>query len=573
MPIIVKLPDGSQAQFPDGTPPDVMKRAIQKKFPPKMAQAAGGGAQHVPVPADTLGLQGIPLPGTGPEVPPVPTRTFGVGSTANTINPLPAIASAADAAIGQIPIVGQRLQNWRDQMNANIYGGTPQQARTDINETVRQNPIPAQIGSVVGAVAPYAAAAEVPVLAGALGFEGPAALRMLMTGGSQYAINTGDNLAHGQSPEDAARNAIVPSLAAVPFSVFGKAGRGTGERSAAVRTLEQEGVPVSAGQARGSRPLMMAESQLGGAAAQTFRDQQLSALTKAALKRAGVSADRATPEVMTKAFGDLGDKFNTLARYSTVKVDQQLQNDLLNSVINFQDVKGESRPILDKLLARVGTLAQQNGGVLKGDAYQALSSDISDALKRAGDPELIGALHDFKGALDDAVERSMNGTTKAAWQKVRRQYANLMTITTAVGGAGPHANQGLITPEMLGYGVRTGMSKRQYVMGNGDLNELSRAANTAIPAMPDSGTASRMAAVTMGGLGLPGAIATHALTGGNVGAAAGVGAASLASSLLPYVAGRAMLSPAGRRLLTKGTTVPASVARGLGPLLINGQQR
>jgi hypothetical protein len=257
---------------------------------------------------------------------------------------------------------------------------------------------------------------------------------------------------------------------------------------------------------------------------------------------------------------------------TTVRVDRQLQDDLLKAVTDFQDITGESRPILDKLLNRVGTLAQQNGGALKGNSYKAISTDISDALKRASDPELIGALQDFKHALDDGVGRSMNGQTLAAWQKVRRQYANLLTVTKAVGGGGPNAAQGLITPEMLGNAVRNSTSKRQYVMGNGDLNELSRAANAAIPALPDSGTASRMAAYTLAGGGLPAAIATHALTGGNIGAAAGVGAASLASSLLPQAAGRAMLSPAGRHLLANGTTIPASVARGLSPLLLQGPQ-
>ena len=36
---LVNLPDGSQASFPDGTPPDVMTAAIQKRFPPQAAPA------------------------------------------------------------------------------------------------------------------------------------------------------------------------------------------------------------------------------------------------------------------------------------------------------------------------------------------------------------------------------------------------------------------------------------------------------------------------------------------------------------------------------------------------------
>jgi hypothetical protein len=37
MPILVNLPDGSKASFPDGTPPEAMKAAIQKRFPPQEA--------------------------------------------------------------------------------------------------------------------------------------------------------------------------------------------------------------------------------------------------------------------------------------------------------------------------------------------------------------------------------------------------------------------------------------------------------------------------------------------------------------------------------------------------------
>lgn len=41
---LVHLPDGSQASFPDGTPPDVMKAAIQKKFPPQVSSGPPQGA-------------------------------------------------------------------------------------------------------------------------------------------------------------------------------------------------------------------------------------------------------------------------------------------------------------------------------------------------------------------------------------------------------------------------------------------------------------------------------------------------------------------------------------------------
>lgn len=49
MPIIVNLPDGSTASFPDGTSKEVMTAAIRKKFPPPEASKmdAAGFAQHL----------------------------------------------------------------------------------------------------------------------------------------------------------------------------------------------------------------------------------------------------------------------------------------------------------------------------------------------------------------------------------------------------------------------------------------------------------------------------------------------------------------------------------------------
>lgn len=509
-------------------------------------------------------FQGLDIPGVSPpgDTPQEPTRTFGLSQALNP-NPLPAIAAFSDRMFGSIPIAGPYLQQQRDNLNAGIYGGTPEQARADIEKTVAANPEAAMAGTAAGTVAPYAAAAEVPLLAGALGFEGPLLSRGVMTGLSQYAINTGDNMAHGQPVEEASKNAVLPSAAAVPLSVFGRASRGETPRTEAVRTLHNYGVPVTGGQARGSRAMMMAESQFGGTAAQGFRDRQLGAFTKAALRTAGVNADRASPEIMDKAFDEIGSRFNSLASMTNVKVDQHVQNGLLNAVTGFQDIKGESRPILDNLLNRVGQLTQQGGGYLRGDSYKAISTELSSALKRANDPELIGALHDFKDALDDGVARSMNGQTLKAWQKTRQQYANLMKITNAVGGAGQFGAQGLITPEALSQAVRSG-NRKAYVRGKGDLNELSRAGVVAMPAMPDSGTAGRLVPLISAQGGL-----AHLLQGGNPLVAAGLAGAGMAA---PFVAGRAMLSGPGRAVLAKGSPVPAAVARGLSPLLINGPQ-
>lgn len=89
MTITVNLPDGSTAQFPDGTAPAVMQSAIGKIFPPT------GGTQST---AATGATPAGPMPTSMPPVPP-PASMLGVPSGSN---PTPASASVVDMT-GQVP--------------------------------------------------------------------------------------------------------------------------------------------------------------------------------------------------------------------------------------------------------------------------------------------------------------------------------------------------------------------------------------------------------------------------------------------------------------------------------------
>jgi hypothetical protein len=563
--IEVQLPDGSIAEFPDGTPPDTIKGVIRKRFPP--TQAAQGAAAPVQ-------NQGLALPGTTPtegyynEVP--PNRRFGFSSS-DTLNPLPALSTIGNNLAENVPIAGPALKQTGERVDAwldnNIYRPLTGQPGTTTTEDVaatnaendRQNPQAKVLGEVAGAVAPYAIAAEVPLLNQTLGFSGPWLQRLLMTGASQYAINTGDNLAHGQPIDQAAANAVMPALATMPFALLGKGPKPAGARADAIDTLKREGVPLTAGQSRGSKPLMTAESQLGGAAAQAFQDKQLAAFTKAALKHAGVNADNAGPEVIGAAFDKAGKRFDDLAALTTVKLDPKFQNDLLQIVGDYQQVVGTPAPALENMMNRISSIAAQNGGVIPGTSYKVLHTDLRTMIE-GSNSEVKQALIKMKSSLDDAVERSVSGQTREAWQKVRQQYKNLVNITAAVSGAGELAASGLVRPANLRNAVAAG-DKRNYAKGVGDLNELSRAGVIAMPAIPDSGTAGRLGAMATTGAGVAGLMGLAGQQGpSQLLTAAGAMAA-------PWAAGRAMLSPPGRALLSKGTNVPAVMARGISPLL------
>lgn len=482
-----------------------------------------------------------------------PNTSFGLSSS-DTLNPLPAMDAFGSEALRNIPVAGPHLTQ--------AAGGNDPQVASETAQNVAGNPQAAAAGKFMGSAVPYAIAAELPVINQVMGFAGPWLQKAIMTGISQYALNTGDNLARGQSLAEANKNAILPSAMAVPLSLLGPGGKTASARDDAVNALKQEGIDLTAGQSRGSHGMMMAESQLGGAASTGFRDKQLGQLTSVALKSAGVDAKAATPNVMDKAYNDAGQQFGGLASLTTIKSDPTLQNGVLKAATGYTDLTGKSNPLLERLVNQIGDLTKTHGGVIPGASYKAINTEIIDAIKNASEPELKGALSNFKEALDDGVARSMGGKTLAAWQKTRQQYANLMRVTDAVTGAGALAAQGLITPEALSMAVRNATSKRQYARGVGDLNELSRNAVIAMPRLPDSGTASRVGAiagVTSGMAGVGNFAFNHNLP------------ASLAiagAPLVPMAAGRAMLSAPGRAVLSKGSTIPSAVGRSILPQLI-----
>src|SRR5690606_30723243 len=85
-------------------------------------------------------------------------------------------------------------------------------------------------------------------------------------------------------------------------------------RDRLVQALSDEGVDLTAGQRTGSTPMRYMESELGQGAAQDFMGSQSEAFTGAALSRAGISSNRATPEVLNQRYNELGGQFDDYAR-------------------------------------------------------------------------------------------------------------------------------------------------------------------------------------------------------------------------------------------------------------------
>lgn len=559
----------------DGALSDALYRKFYSDMPRTDFDAKMGSVapQADPSALANLPASDLPTPGNpnfDPTRPQTPNYAFGT-SRGSTLNPLPAIATMGNEIAANVPIAGPYLKQTGEKVDAFFGGTTPEAVAAGNAEMARQNPAAATTGKVVGAVAPYAVASGVPLLNQALGFSGPMLQRLFATAGSQYAINTGDNMAHGQGLEEAAGNAVMPSLLSTPTAMLGPSGaKMTPTRAAALDVMKKEGIPLTGGQSTMSKKVMYSESQLGGRAAQDFQEKQLKAFTKAALKSAGVASDIADPAILRQAYDDASNKFGSLASITKPIISAPIYRDMLKVADDYTQLKGvNSAPILENVIQRIGTMASNNGGALKGEQYKTLITDIRKYVTNSTDVELKAALGELRELVDDAVEQSMGGKTLAAWQKLRAQYRNLITVTDAVAGGGEMALQGIIDPISLNNAVKTNVGKRNYAKGYGDLNELSRAGRLVMPKLPDSGTPSRAGAIG-GAIGTPSAaMLSYIASGGDLKVALGAGAATLGASAIPYAAGRAMLSGPGRAVIASGgTKVPATMARGLLPILL-----
>lgn len=339
------------------------------------------------------------------------------------------------------------------------------------------------------------------------------------------------------------------------------------ERLAVARALQREGVDLTAGQVTGSNNLRYAESELGGSTAEAFTDRQAGQFTKAALQRAGINAERATPDVIDDAFRSIGAEFDRLSSNTLVPVDQQLGQDIGQAWRSYTDVVPESSraPIANNFIDDLRNLVRgegalgREGGVqspyLSGDAYKSYRSRINRYMRSTNDPELKLFLEDVTKALDDSAERYLgqaNPEELGAWRDVRRQYRNLLVIEKAATGAGEGTAAGFLSPQRLRQAV-VGNDRRGYARGYNDFASLVRDGNQMMTPLPNSGTAGRMSARNL--FAIP-STAAGALLGGATGDAMMGAVGAVAGAALPSQVGKALLGPNGRRYLTNQALRP-----------------
>jgi len=317
----------------------------------------------------------------------------------------------------------------------------------------------------------------------------------------------------------------------------------------------QEGIDLSPAARTGSRPLQTMESVMGtlpltAGPQREAVDRTVRQFNRAVLSRAGIDAERASPEVLRANAERLSREFERISAATVVRADDQLLSDLQEVATRY----GTKMP--SQLRQQVGAWIDDilgAGDVIPGRVYQQARSDLTKQFKGQldKDPLMASALRGIRDALDDAADRAIPQELREAWDAARSQYAAKSVIERAMaGGQGAQAASGNIPTGALKQAVASG-DRRAFAQGRGQLTDLARVGEKFVrDPVPNSGTPERtmMANLLTGGVAGSGALSGDPMT------ALAMPALALG---LPRVAQAAYQSPLVERYLTN-TVLPPS---------------
>lgn len=359
----------------------------------------------------------------------------------------------------------------------------------------------------------------------------------------------------GQGIGNAVGRAIRPVQAALPP-----------EQAALAAEAGRRNIPLTVGQATGSRPMQIAESVMENLPLTAGRQLAVKQAQKTAFNRAvgetfGSPADALTPDVLGAARNRIGQEFTNLASRNTLQANQGLVQQLggIQQQVNRYATPDVARIVnnnIDDILSKI-----EPGDIITGRAYRELDSQLGRIARNTASGDARNYLGQVRGALRDAMDQSISAADRGAWREARSQYANLMTVAplAAKSEVGDVSGRTLLN-------AANQANKNAKFGSPSELAELGRIGRAFVADnIPNSGTAQRqlMQSLLTGGGGAGIGAAGAAVTGNDPLEGAMIGGGLTAAGLLgPRVLQGAMTSPAGQAYLTRGllNLTPAELA-------------
>ncbi|MCK9622153.1 MAG: hypothetical protein M0R47_16655 [Methylobacter sp.] len=328
------------------------------------------------------------------------------------------------------------------------------------------------------------------------------------------------------------------------------------------------GINLNAAQETGNRTLQAVDKQLSVLPSSSEfqaaqKEGQRLAWQEALFKQGGENANMATPDVMGGMKSRISGVYDDVAGRNSLMVDPQFKADLSDIEKTLMErIPVNQKNIVASYLRDFGTAPE--GAAIAGKQYQDIRSMLDKQSKafRNSDPATAEALKRIRGSADSAMERSLIGQNSnalpsktgaddlEAWRKANKDWSVMRTIETAV-----DPETATIRPNILLNKMRQRDPNRViYGAGDQEFTDIAKVGKAFIPdKAPDSGTAINSAIVKAltGGSVLGGTAGADYAISRDPAEAAGVGAASLAASILgPKAAARAMWKDGG--YLSKG---------------------
>jgi len=494
MTIEAQLADGTTLEFPDGTKPDVIQRTV-KSVIASQRQDETGGVKKAARAAEFA--------------------SRGFVDTAMEYAGLPGEAVyAAGRALGVTDKPYGTAQKYLKEGARDIgrFVSAPINAVTDFGPDTPQSTLErGAYGAGRGTadaltlMVPGGAAAKYAKAGSTLSNVGKTLKAQPVAQLSAGATGGGVSEATDSQAAGLAASLLTPTLPLLARKAAGKvitpfASQLNQNEQKLARAAQRMGIDLTPGQFTGSPSLRTAESsftQMPFTSAKQIGkyDQQTSAFNRHVLSKAGIDADTASPEVLKKAFSDIGKEFDELAMNTRIDLTPQLQDDITGLVKDLSRyVDDGPAKILNSYAEDLVQLHRKLAGnpALSGQEYQRLASKIrAHARQTTKDADLKEGLLKLARRLDDELEKA-SPELKDAWADVRNRYRNLLIIDEAA-GAGTGASRSRADIPFAGLRQAVKKSDRAgYGRSRGDLGpsaDVGDFLSSAIPA--DSGTGRR----------------------------------------------------------------------------------
>jgi hypothetical protein len=341
------------------------------------------------------------------------------------------------------------------------------------------------------------------------------------------------------------------------------------ERLKLAATLDDAGIPMTAGQRVGNEALRRKEELT--TAGQAIGGAQREAFTRAALKSAGTDAARATPEVLKETAQRIGAVFDDVTRGVNVAPNADDLTALAAAVNTYKSLAPSAgqAPLVSEVL-REATKAFRGENVIPAATVNVWRSGLSK-LTASSDAATREAAQASLEAIDDMLSAAMisagNVDDVARLATARTEWRNFLAIQKAATGAGEDAASGLISPAQLRSAVAQ-QGRAAYAQGRrGDLGELARAGSGVMSALKNSGTPAGMAARVGPG------VMTAALgstIGSSIAGPAGAAVGTLAGMAVPKISGALRMTRPMQAYLANQLMSPGKASvQGLLPPLIS----